>query len=107
MLSLAGRSAFDLCFFNRPPAPPTSRYVHVRGVRNELTHGASQGDGSYGTSIPYEAASNPASDVLIAYAMNDEPLPPDHGYPVRLIVPGFIGGRMVKYLEEVTVAAEV
>ncbi len=30
-------------------------------------------------------------------------LTPDHGFPVRIIIPGFIGGRMVKWLEEITV----
>lgn len=30
-------------------------------------------------------------------------LTPDHGFPVRMIIPGFIGGRMVKFLEEITV----
>lgn len=35
------------------------------------------------------------ADVLLAYKMNGEELTPDHGYPIRLIVPGYIGGRMV------------
>lgn len=35
------------------------------------------------------------ADVLLAYKMNGEELAPDHGYPIRLIVPGYIGGRMV------------
>lgn len=34
---------------------------------------------------------------------NDRWLTPDHGFPVRMIIPGFIGGRMVKFLEEITV----
>ena len=33
-------------------------------------------------------------------------LTPDHGFPVRMLIPGFIGGRMVKYLSEITVTAE-
>lgn len=35
------------------------------------------------------------ADVLLAYKMNGQELSPDHGYPIRLIVPGYIGGRMV------------
>lgn len=35
------------------------------------------------------------ADVLLAYKMNGKDLSPDHGYPIRLIVPGYIGGRMV------------
>ena len=57
----------------------------------------------YGTSIPLARAMNPAYDVLIAYEANGERLQPDHGYPVRLIVPGYIGGRMIKWLKQINV----
>ena len=57
----------------------------------------------YGTSVPLARAMNPAYDVLIAYQANGEPLQPDHGYPVRLIIPGYIGGRMIKWLKYINV----
>jgi nitrate reductase (NAD(P)H) len=57
----------------------------------------------YGTSIPLARAMNPAYDVLIAYEANGERLQPDHGYPVRLIIPGYIGGRMIKWLAQINV----
>lgn len=57
----------------------------------------------YGTSIPLSRAMNPAYDVLIAYEANGEKLQPDHGYPVRLIIPGYIGGRMIKWLAVINV----
>lgn len=57
----------------------------------------------YGTSIPLARAMNPAYDVLIAYEANGEVLQPDHGYPVRLIIPGYIGGRMIKWLKQINV----
>jgi nitrate reductase (NAD(P)H) len=57
----------------------------------------------YGTSIPLARAMNPAYDVLIAYEANGEVLQPDHGYPVRLIIPGYIGGRMIKWLKDINV----
>lgn len=41
--------------------------------------------------------------ILTAPFQNDRWLTPDHGFPVRMIIPGFIGGRMVKFLEEITV----
>jgi DMSO/TMAO reductase YedYZ molybdopterin-dependent catalytic subunit len=44
------------------------------------------------------------ADVLIAYAMNDEPLAPEHGFPVRLLVPGFYGTNSVKWLTRLTLA---
>jgi nitrate reductase (NAD(P)H) len=46
-------------------------------------------------------------DVLIAYKMNGEPLPYDHGYPVRCIVPGCIGGRSVKWLAKIEATTHV
>jgi nitrate reductase (NAD(P)H) len=57
----------------------------------------------YGTSIPLARAMNPAYDVLIAYEANGERLQPDHGFPVRLIIPGYIGGRMIKWLKHINV----
>ncbi len=43
-------------------------------------------------------------DVLLAYEMNSEPLPPDHGHPVRLIVPSWIGIASIKWLGRIEVA---
>ncbi|MDT5024151.1 MAG: hypothetical protein QOE61_577, partial [Micromonosporaceae bacterium] len=37
-------------------------------------------------------------DTLLAYEMNGQPLPPDHGFPVRLIVPSWIGISSIKWL---------
>jgi sulfane dehydrogenase subunit SoxC len=42
-------------------------------------------------------------DVLLAYEMNGQPLPPQHGFPLRLIVPGWYGMTQVKWLHRVTV----
>lgn len=39
-----------------------------------------------------------AEDVLLAYEMNGSPLPPQHGFPVRLVVPGWYGMAHVKWL---------
>ena len=41
------------------------------------------------------------SDVLLAYAMNGEPLPVQHGYPLRLIVPRWYAVASVKWLTEI------
>jgi nitrate reductase (NAD(P)H) len=59
--------------------------------------------GRYGTSINYFTAMDPACDVLLAWEQNGARLTPDHGYPLRLIIPGYIGGRMIKWLNEITV----
>ncbi|PVC84938.1 sulfite oxidase [Streptomyces sp. CS014] len=45
-------------------------------------------------------------DVLLAYGMNGEPLPPDHGHPVRLIVPSWVGIANIKWVGDIEVSAE-
>ena len=44
-------------------------------------------------------------DVLIAIEMNGAPLKPEHGFPARLVVPGFYGTNSVKWLTRITLAA--
>ncbi|GEM12114.1 sulfite oxidase [Rhodotorula toruloides] len=58
-------------------------------------------EGTYETCLPLAYAMNLHNDVLLAYEMNGVNLPPDHGYPVRLVVPGFVGGRCVKWLRRI------
>lgn len=58
----------------------------------------------YATCIPFEYAMDATNDVILAYEMNDVPLPPDHGYPVRLMVPGYVGGRCVKWLRRIWIS---
>ncbi|MEV5333678.1 sulfite oxidase [Streptomyces werraensis] len=54
----------------------------------------------YEVSVPRDRALAP--DVLLAWAMNGAPLPPVHGAPLRVVVPGWIGARSVKWLTRVT-----
>ncbi|KAI5201802.1 hypothetical protein E4T39_05045 [Aureobasidium subglaciale] len=61
-------------------------------------------EGTYETCIPYEYAMDPVNDVLLAYEMNDVKLPPDHGYPLRCIIPGYVGGRQVKWLSKIWIS---
>lgn len=58
----------------------------------------------YGASIPIEKALDPHGDVILAYEMNGEPIPRDHGFPVRVIVPGVVGARNVKWLGRIVVS---
>ncbi|GIH80122.1 sulfite oxidase [Planobispora longispora] len=44
-------------------------------------------------------------DVILAYEMNGRPLPPDHGHPVRLVVPGWIGLASIKWVGDIEVSA--
>lgn len=58
----------------------------------------------FGGSIPLEKALG--ADVVLADTMNGEPLLPEHGSPLRVVVPGYIGARSVKWLARVTVQSE-
>ena len=54
---------------------------------------------TFGGSIPLNKASRP--EVLLAWGMNGAPLAPVHGAPLRVVVPGYIGARSVKWLERI------
>jgi DMSO/TMAO reductase YedYZ molybdopterin-dependent catalytic subunit len=55
---------------------------------------------AYERSLPIDVALR--EDVIVAYAMNGEPIPREHGGPLRLIVPGWYGMASVKWLERIT-----
>lgn len=46
-------------------------------------------------------------DVIVAYMYNGKLLTPDHGYPVRVIIPGYVGGRMIKWMTNIDLLATV
>ena len=46
------------------------------------------------------------ADTIIAWAMNDQPIPPAHGAPLRLVVPGWEGAYAIKWLNKITVATK-
>jgi DMSO/TMAO reductase YedYZ molybdopterin-dependent catalytic subunit len=58
----------------------------------------------YARSLTIEEAMRP--EVMLAYEMNGAPLEPQHGYPVRLIVPGWYGMTSVKWLTSIEAVAE-
>jgi len=65
---------------------------------NGIKHVIFEGLDDMQASIPIEKALSPYGDVLLAYEMNGEPLPEEHGSPVRVIVPGVVGVRNVKWV---------
>ena len=56
---------------------------------------------AYEMSVPMEKLLD--EDTLLAYEMNDAPLPLDHGFPIRLLIPGWYGMASVKWLTKITV----
>jgi DMSO/TMAO reductase YedYZ molybdopterin-dependent catalytic subunit len=80
----------------------------LRGAAEALFRGADRAapegrrpETAFERSLPLEEALG--GDALLAYAMNGESLPPDHGAPVRLVVPGAYGMASVKWLERISV----
>jgi DMSO/TMAO reductase YedYZ molybdopterin-dependent catalytic subunit len=68
-----------------------------RGVENGIAQ-------AYERSLPFEDATR--EDVLLAYELNGAPLPPQHGFPLRFLVPGWYGMTSVKWLTRITVLDE-
>ena len=54
--------------------------------------------------LPVEKAMHP--DTLLAYGLNGGPLPRDHGFPVRALVPGWVGSSNIKWLGRIVVSSE-
>lgn len=61
------------------------------------------GELTFSRSVPLKKAQH---DVLLAYRMNGKDLPPEHGFPVRAIVPGWYAMASVKWLQRIIVIAQ-
>ena len=108
------------------PDNPTQRVCNVQWAGVRLTyllemvgvkpsasflwsHGADSGEfggvrcGHYLKDLPLSRA---GSDALLAYEMNGSALLPEHGFPLRLVVPGFYGTNSVKWLRKIELRSE-
>lgn len=79
-------------------AKPTkkAKYVCMEGA-DKLPNGY------YGTSVKLNWLMDPNRGMMLSYKMNGEMLRPDHGKPLRAVIPGQIGGRSVKWLRKLIV----
>lgn len=80
---------------------PSAVEVLFTGLDRGVEHGREQ---LFARSLPLELALD--DDVLLAYDLNGVPLPPQHGFPLRLLVPGWYGMTNVKWLERITLLDE-
>ncbi len=77
------------------------RGMHVAFEALDVIEMPGEGRFTYGVSIPLAKALCP--EVLLAYAMNGEALGRAHGFPLRVVVPGYAGVRSAKWLGAITV----
>ena len=71
------------------------------GVRPAGSHLMAHSDGGYTTNLPLEAVRDP--EVLVAHTFAGEPLEPDHGAPLRLLVPRRYFWKSAKFLRRLEV----
>lgn len=62
-----------------------------------------QPNGFYGTCVKLNWVMDPNRGIMLAHRMNGEMLRPDHGKPLRVVIPGQIGGRSVKWLTKLII----
>jgi len=62
-----------------------------------------QGADGYRAAVPLAHVMDPTKDCMLATRQNGEPLLPDHGFPVRVMLPGIAGARNVKWVERIVI----
>ncbi|PPJ50846.1 hypothetical protein CBER1_07269 [Cercospora berteroae] len=78
-----------------------------RGAKYVCMEGADKlPNGYYGTSVKLNWAMDANKGMMLAHKMNGEMLRPDHGKPLRVVIPGQIGGRSVKWLKRLIITSE-
>jgi DMSO/TMAO reductase YedYZ molybdopterin-dependent catalytic subunit len=83
-----------------------SHVLDLAGVRPDAVDVMPEGldEQKVARPMPLEIALRP--QTLLAYAMNGDPLPPDNGFPVRAIVPGWIGTNSIKWVGRIVVSSQ-
>src|SRR5882762_7651621 len=90
---------------------PLGAVLDLAGVRRDtprdILNVLVEGLDSVKVNRPMSLAKAFEDDTLLAYAFNGEPVPPDHGFPVRAIVPGWVGINNIKWVGRIEVRNSV
>ncbi|XP_078390695.1 sulfite oxidase, mitochondrial [Cetorhinus maximus] len=95
-----GAKLSDVLKYAGLPEDTNAKHVQFEGLDKD------ESGSPYGASISIRKALAKDGDVLLAYEMNGEDLSRDHGFPLRVIVPGVVGARNVKWLSKIIVSKE-
>ncbi len=116
-----GRSFFEVAYGKKPQGTqwklgaigvaewtgvPLSTILDRAGLKRSARDVMPQGLDDLMVRRPMSITKALAKDTILAYAMNGEPLPPDHGFPVRVLTPGWIGGANIKWVGRIEVSEE-
>ncbi|KAI7156498.1 hypothetical protein KC349_g6261 [Hortaea werneckii] len=80
--------------------------LNIADLGGDVKHVQFVGAEAYGASVPIEKVADRFGDAMIVYAMNGKPLPRDHGYPLRALVPGTVAARSVKWVNKIVLSEE-
>jgi sulfite oxidase len=94
VLEECGINVDDIALGKEEP-PEGVEHIQLEGYDHDET------GYTYGGSFPFMKAVDGLGEVILAYEMNGEDLPRDHGYPIRMIIPGHVGARQVKWLHKI------
>ena len=115
-----GRAFFEAAHGRRPPGAlwglgaigvaewtgvPLAGLLDRAGIEPSAVEVVAEGLDELHVRRPLPLARATAADTLVALRMNGEPLPPDHGFPARLIVPGWAAVASVKWLGRLEVTS--
>lgn len=89
---------------------PLRDVLELAGIRHEAVHvcpiGLDRGgEDNEGIKCPMPVCKALDPDTLLALEMNGEPLPPDHGFPVRVLAPGWVGTYSIKWVDRIVVSS--
>ncbi|MBI2857076.1 MAG: sulfite oxidase [Chloroflexi bacterium] len=83
---------------------PLSELLERAGVKKTAVDVMPTGLDSLGIERPMSLAKAMETDTIVAYMMNGDILPPDHGFPARVIAPGWVGIASIKWVGKISVS---